>query len=316
MKVSTVVPVFNEGSAIENNLRQIHETLSSIEGFEIELIVVDDGSTDDTVSGVLGLCQKLENLQLISFSRNFGKESAIYAGLTHSTGDAVIVMDSDLQHPPELTERMVNIWVGGVEVVEACKASRGKESLITRLIVKSFFILFRYLTKLDIGDKSDFKLLDRVVVDAYCDLPERKRFFRGIIPWLGFSSKKILFDVPEREYGNSSWSKPKLLRYSINALTSFTSTPLHLISLVSILFFTSSLFVGGLALYEKFRGTAVDGFTTVILLILITGSLVMFGLGQLGLYIEQIFDEVKRRPHYVINRKKSHYTNSPREKPM
>lgn len=304
--VSVVIPTFNEGEAIEHNLPVILSVLESIEDIELELLVVDDGSVDDTASRVRQLCNDHPALNLLCLNRNFGKEAAVHAGLTHAHGDAVVVMDSDLQHPPELVPNMVKLWQEGIAVVESCKSSRGKESFASRSLAHGFYTLFNMLSGFDIKNKSDFKLLDREVVEAYCALPERKRFFRGMIPWLGFSSAQLYFDVPERQFGQSAWPRLKLMRFSLTALSSFTSTPLHLVSLLGLLFLSISVVLGGIALYDKFSGDAVSGFTTVILLVLITGSLTMFALGQIGIYIEQIFDEVKQRPTYVINERKSH----------
>lgn len=307
--VSVVIPTFNEGEAIEINLPSILSELASIEDTELELLVVDDGSVDDTADKVRRLCNEYPQLNLLCLNRNFGKESAVHAGLSHARGDAVVVMDSDLQHPPSLIANMVGLWKEGISVVEACKSSRGKESISSRFLAQGFYALFKMLTGFDITNKSDFKLLDREVVDAYCALPERKRFFRGMVPWLGFSSALIYFDVPQRQQGSTRWPRLKLIKFSLTALSSFTSTPLHLVSLLGALFLFISLVLGGIALYDKFTGSAVSGFTTVILLVLITGSLIMIALGQIGIYIEQIFDEVKQRPTYVINERKSHLRN-------
>lgn len=307
MKISVVIPVFNEGNAISHNLSEILHTLEKIQNYEFQIIVVNDGSVDHTAESVLLLCKKYSALELISFNRNFGKEAAMHAGLTYASGNAVIVMDSDLQHPPEIVTDMIRIWDSGVMVVDACKISRGKESILSKTLSNSFYYIFARLTKIDIKNNSDFKLLDREVVDAYCDLPERKRFFRGMIPFLGFTTEKVLFDVPVRKMGTSSWSHFNLFKFALTALSSFTSAPLHMVSITSIIFFISSIIIGGLALYDKISGNAVTGFTTVILLILITGSLIMFSLGQIGVYIEQMFDEIKQRPYYIINDEKSYY---------
>lgn len=304
--ITIVIPVYNEGEAIQHNLPIILTELEKIDSTEFQLLIVDDGSVDNTAAIVKDFCEQNKNIELISLNRNFGKEAAVHAGLDYSHGDAVIVMDSDLQHPPNLIQKMVTLWQEGIDVVEACKSTRGKESLISRGLAEGFYLLFYYLTKLDIKNKSDFKLLDRVVVDAYCDLPERKRFFRGIVSWMGFTSAKLFFDVPERQYGESRWPRLKLLQYSISSMTSFTSAPLHLVTLLGFACFFVGFIIGGVALYDKFTGNAVSGFTTVILLILFVGSIIMVSLGQIGIYIEQIFNEVKNRPAYIINRRKSH----------
>lgn len=306
MKISVVIPVFNEDDSIVHNLPIILSVLEKLICYEFQVITVNDGSIDDTAEKIRSLCEKYSTLELISFNRNFGKEAALHAGLVYASGDAVVVMDSDLQHPPCLVVEMVQLWERGAKVVDACKSSRGKESILSRFLSQAFYYIFKKLTKIDIKNNSDFKLLDREVVDAYCDLPERKRFFRGMIPYLGFATEKVFFEVPVRQKGESSWSRFNLFKFALTALSSFTSAPLHMVSITSLLFFLASIIVGGITLYDKITGSAVTGFTTVILLILITGSLIMFALGQIGIYIEQMFDEIKQRPYYIINKDKSY----------
>jgi dolichol-phosphate mannosyltransferase len=305
--ITVVVPVFNESDAIEHHLPVILDELRRLskQGLPGVLLVVDDGSTDDTAAKVQALSERCAAVELLCLSRNFGKEAAIHAGLCYARGDAVIVMDSDLQHPPALIPQMVEGWLNGLAVVEACKASRGDESLLSRWLVRGFYRMFGALTDLDIRNHSDFKLLDRQVVDAYCQLPERQRFFRGLIAWMGFPTGQLFFDVPQRRQGRSAWSRLKLLRLSLTALTSFTCKPLHLVTVLGLCGFAISVIIGAIALYDKFSGHAVSGFTTVILLILLIGSLVLFGQGLIGIYIEQIFNEIKQRPTFLMNRQKS-----------
>lgn len=304
-KVDLVIPVYNEGRSLESNLQLIEQTLTAVPGVEFSIIIVDDGSTDPaTIACLESYGQGREHSQILSLTRNFGKEPAIQAGLEHSDADAVIVMDSDLQHPPALIPKMVGIWRQGVDVVEACKISRGKESAGKRLLTRGFYRIFELLADRELSGHSDFKLLDRKVVQAYLQLPERKRFFRGLIPWMGFAAAQVYFEVPQRTQGQSGWSWIKLLRLSVDALTGFSSAPLYLINILGLVCLALSLGIGGMALYYKFCGLAVSGFTTVILLILLIGSFIMFGLGLLGMYIGQIFTEVKGRPLYVLDKKK------------
>jgi len=303
--ISIVIPVFNEGDAIERHLPVIFENIKQIKEINISILVVDDGSTDNTAEKLKKLCELYNRLNFICFNRNFGKEAAINAGLQQSDTDAVIVMDSDLQHPPQLIDKMIALWRQGIDVVEAYKICRGKESYLSRLMGHGFYGLFGILSGMNIKNHSDFKLLDRKVVDAYCAMPEKKRFFRGIIPWLGFSSAQIPFEVPDRLHGVTAWSRLKLLKFSFTAITSFSTVPLQIITFLGVLCFIISFIIGSLALYHKYMGNAVSGFTTVILLILIIGSLLMIALGVIGIYIAHIYDEVKRRPDYLIDPNKS-----------
>lgn len=308
--VTLVIPIFNEAAALEQHLPVIFDTIALLTTVQWKILLIDDGSTDNTLEKLKKLSSKYENLRYLSLNRNFGKEAAMLAGLQHSDSDAVIVMDSDLQHPPALIPQMLALWQQGVAVVEAYKISRGTESWLSTWLARSFYQIFRTVAEIDITNHSDFKLLDKQVVEVYCQLPERKRFFRGMIHWLGFPTAQLPFSVPPREHGVTAWSKLKLLKFSFHALTSFSSLPLQLITLFGIFCFFLSIFIGGIALYHKVSGVAVSGFTTVILLILLIGSLLMFALGLLGMYVAQIYDEIKQRPIYLINWQKSHFSST------
>jgi dolichol-phosphate mannosyltransferase len=304
-RIDLIIPVYNEGPKVQGNLEKIAESISHIPDIRFSFIVVDDGSSDQTHNYLQRFLESKPDSQLICLTRNFGKEGALLAGLEQSGGQAVLVMDSDLQHPPELIAKMVNAWQQGLDVVEGYKSSRGKESLGKRFLADTFYSVFEFLAGKNLRNHSDFKLLDRRVVDTYLALPERKRFFRGLIPWMGFAFAQIPFDVPERDNGQSRWSLLKLFRLSVDALTSFTSAPLYLINIMGLICLLLSLVIGGITLYYKFVGVAVSGFTTVILLISLIGSFIMFGLGLIGMYIGQIFAEVKKRPLYIVDERKS-----------
>lgn len=312
--IDIIIPVYNEGHALKTNLSEIRDTLHRIPDVSLRIIIVDDGSDDETGSVAAECAQKNSDVEVVSLTRNFGKEAAILSGLEFSRADAVIVMDSDLQHPPGLAGRMIDLWRQGLDVVEACKLSRGRESVVKEKLARSFYFLFRSFVGMDLENHSDFKLLDRKVVRAYLGLPERKRFFRGLIPWLGFSSAKIYFEVPERKHGRSGWNIFKLFRLSIDAITGFTSAPLYLIILAGLLSLVMAVVIGGTALYYKFAGIAVSGFTTVILLILLLGSFIMFGLGLIGIYLGQIFEEVKNRPVYLVDKTRSTLSDKENQK--
>lgn len=304
-KITVIIPIFNESATIKHSLTILHNEIKKIPEIDFSILLVNDGSSDNTLEVLKEILPSQLPINVLNFTRNFGKEAAIYAGLEYSKqADAVIVMDGDLQHPPSLIPQMVKLWFEGIVIVEGCKINRGKETLLSKIFAHSFYFLFRKCTNFNLKNQSDFKLLDRKVVENYCAFPERKRFFRGLISWMGFSSAQLFFDVPERQYGQTVWSRYKLLRFAINAITSFSSVPLHLISVLGVVCFSISLIIGGIALYDKWNGQAVSGFTTVILLILIVGSLIMFGLGLIGVYLEQIFDEIKQRPLYIIQQNK------------
>ncbi|MFD1677497.1 glycosyltransferase family 2 protein [Alicyclobacillus fodiniaquatilis] len=300
VEISVVIPVMNEAQHIRNTLALIAAFVSQSSS-SFEVIVIDDGSTDGTWDALCLAASDLPQVYGIRLSRNFGKERALCAGIEHAKGKAVLVMDADLQHPPELISKMIDQWRNdGVQVVEAVKRTRGRESLGYRVGTKMFYGLIHRLTRYDLNGASDFKLLDRKVVDAWLNMPERATFFRGMTAWLGFTKKELEFDVAPRTSGTSKWHFISLVRLALNAVVSFTSWPLRLVTLIGILFFLGAVILGIQTLYMKLSGSAVTGFTTVILLLLGMNSVIMLSIGILGEYIAAIYDEVKGRPRYVV----------------
>jgi glycosyltransferase involved in cell wall biosynthesis len=300
-KLSIVIPLYNEGSSLREALYEIRRHTASIP-MECEFVLVNDGSTDNTWEEICRLSRETGQVRGVRLSRNFGKEAAIAGGLLLAQGDAVIVMDGDLQHPPELIPEMVQLWrEGQADIVEAVKRDRGRESMAAGFRARLFYAMMRRLTDLDLENASDFKLLDRSVVDAHNRMPERTRFFRGIVSWLGFRKVQLPFSVKGRTEGSSRWSTRQLVRLAINASTAFSSLPLHLITIMGLLTFAVSIVVGLHTLYMKFSGSAVSGFATVILLLLFIGSVLMMSLGIVGVYISRIFEEVKQRPRFIIS---------------
>lgn len=298
---SVVVPCFNEGPDLGDAISQIRDQCLRVD-LPFEIVLVDDGSRDHTWREVLALADRFPEVRGSRLSRNFGKEAALCAGMDLARGAAVITMDADLQHPPELIPEMVRLWRDqGLDVVEAVKQRRGKESFFVRLGAGLFYRSVSGLSGSDLMGATDFKLMDRKVVDAWAGLGERNLFFRGMSAWLGFERGTLPFNVPDRVGGGASrWSFLQLLRLALTGVTSFSSFPLHLTTLIGLCFFLFSVLLGGHTLYMKFSGQAVSGFTTVILLLLIMGSCILLSLGVLGLYVARIYDEVKRRPRYLI----------------
>jgi glycosyltransferase involved in cell wall biosynthesis len=301
--LSLVIPVRNEAPVILRNLAQIRAVAERAGGGTalLEIVCVDDGSSDGSGEILARLAAEDSRFSVVGFTRNFGKEAAIAAGLQRARGEAVIVMDSDLQHPPELIPEMVRLWRGGSLVVEAYKEHRGPEPWHSKVLAQGFYALFYLASGQDLRNHCDYKLLDRQVVQAYLGLSERRRFFRGLVHWMGFPSAQVRFKVPPRPGGTSAWSAFKLFRLSIDALTSFSSVPLQIITWVGIGTFAVSAALGVAALYQKLTGGAVDGFTTVILLLLLVSSALMVSLGVLGVYVGKIYDELKGRPLYMLS---------------
>ena len=300
-ELSVVVPMYRESGNVEVVLDAITRHVGSVCA-SYEIIVVDDGSPDDTWDRVAEAAALRPAVCAIRLSRNFGKECAVSAGLAASRGRGVLVMDGDLQHPPSLIPEMVACWRGGAaDVVEAVKRDRGRERWLSRACARAFYGLLRLLSGFDLRGASDFKLLDRRVVDAWGRMPERNLFFRGMVAWLGFRRTHLLFDVPERVGGESHWSVPALVALATGAITAFSSALLQLVTILGLLFLTFSFVLGLQTLFLKLRGGAVTGFTTVILLLLMIGSLLMISLGLIGLYLARIYDEVKGRPRFVVS---------------
>jgi len=297
---SVVIPVHNETDQIAQNLSLIHAEASKT-GLPMEMIVIDDGSTDSTWPALEKLAGQMPELKALRFSRNFGKEAAICAGLAYSSGQACIVIDSDLQHPPELIPEMVRLWrQEHWEIVEGIKKTRGSESLINRIGARFFYRTLSGLSGYNLYGSSDFKLLDRKVIDAWLDMRERNTFFRGMISWLGYRRKQVTFSVPRRRLTQSRWSFLGLFRLAVIAITAFSSLPLQAVTILGGLFLLCAMLFSGYALVMYFIGLAFPGFTTVIILELLIGGVLMISLGVIGTYIAQIYQEVKYRPRYVV----------------
>lgn len=300
-KISIVIPVYNEGRHIADSLKIIQNCLEQ-DISRYEFILVDDGSTDNTWSVLTDLAAQQTGLRAVKLSRNFGKEAALCAGLAQADGEACITMDCDLQHPPELIPEMVRLWrEEGYEVVEGVKSSRGREGVLNRTGSIIFYYMLYKLSGYNLNHASDFKLMDKKVLKAWCTLNEYSTFLRGMSAWLGFKRTAVSFEVTDRVAGRSKWSFFNLFKLAIHSIVSFSSLPLHLVTLLGILFLIGSFILGIQTLYGKIIGVAADGFTTVILLQLIIGSTLMISLGIIGTYIARIFDEVKRRPRYVVS---------------
>lgn len=298
--LSVIIPSFNEEKLIENTANTLSDILKS-ENINYELIFINDGSKDDTWAKIKNACETDSNIVGICFSRNFGKEAAMFAGLEKAKGDCCVIIDCDLQHPPEKIVDMYKLWEQGYEVVEGIKKDRGKEGFLHRFAANTFYSLISKATKINMSDASDFKLLDRKVVDTLNQLPERKVFFRALSYWVGYKKTEVLYTVNERTVGESKWSTKQLIKYALTNITAFSSAPLHIVTILGFITLAISFIFGLISLIQKLCGVAVDGFTTVILLIAFIGSVIMISIGIVGYYIARIYDEIKGRPRYVIS---------------
>lgn len=298
--LSVVIPAYNEQGMIEEAASRIHSILSDA-NISHELIFIDDGSADKTWEKIKEISKEISVVKGIKFSKNFGKESAIYAGLEKSEGACCVVIDCDLQHPPEKIVEMYALWENGYEIVEAKKADRGEESYVHRLCANAFYSIISKITKIDMRDASDFKLLDRKAVNSILNMKERNSFFRALSSWVGFKKTEISFEVQERTVGTSKWSVGSLIKYAVSNITSFSAFPMQVVTVLGAFTFLVSMVLSVVSLVQKFLGQSLEGFTTVILLQLLFSSIVMFGLGIVGYYIAKIYDEIQGRPKYIVS---------------
>ena len=301
-EISVIVPAHNEEPGIASALQEIDSVLSTCCDSS-EIIVIDDGSTDATYDVLQKLCQQQDNLRAIKLSRNFGKESAMLAGLRAANGQAVITIDADLQHPPALIPEMVEKWKAGTKVVHAVKRQRVINTFMERFRATIYNNLLKLLGGVDLRNSSDYKLVDRVIVDALInELHEYQRFYRGLVTWVGYRQEKLYFDVAERQAGETKWSTRALIGLAITGIVSFTSMPLRIVTIFGILTLLLAFGVAVEALWSWFIGTAVSGFMTIVFVLLLLGSFIMISLGIMGEYIAKIYEEVKNRPDYLVDR--------------
>ena len=298
-RLSVVLPAYNEEESVPLAADVIGDLLTQA-GIDHELIFVNDGSRDHTWRAIQEAAARRPQVRGIRFSRNFGKEAAIFAGLAQAKGDCCVVLDCDLQHPPEKILEMYRLWQQGWQVVEGVKISRGKESPLHTLAAKTFYRFLSGATRIDMSHASDFKLLDRRAVDVLVAMREKNAFFRALSSWIGFDTTQVEFEVQPRAAGQSKWSLRSLTRYAVTNLAAFSTAPLQIVTILGVLVFLCSLVLGCWSLWQKINGQALEGFTTVILLLLLIGSALMVCLGILGYYIAKIYEEIKDRPRYIV----------------
>ena len=298
--LSVIIPAYNEELSVERAYYTISKILNEAE-IENEIIFIDDGSMDTTYEKIKNLAKKEKNIYGLHFSRNFGKEAAISAGLASAAGDAVVVIDCDLQHPPEKIIEMYRLWQEGYEIVEGIKKTRGKESKIHGYAARKFYSIISSVVGFDMSNASDFKLLDRKVVDILNKIPERKGFFRAISFWVGFKKTVVEFEVNERLDGESKWSTIGLLKYAVSNISAYSTAPMQIVTVLGIMMLIITAVFSVWALIDKICGRALEGMTTVIIILIFIGSIMMISLGIIGYYVARIYDEIKGRPKYIIS---------------
>lgn len=300
--LSVITPAYNEEKMIEKTASVITSILTDA-AIDFELLFVDDGSHDSTWEKITEVSRQNSHVIGLHFSRNFGKESAMFAGLEQCRGDCCVVLDCDLQHPPEKIVEMYRLWEQGYEVVEGIKEDRGEESGAHKFAANTFYSIISKATGMDMANASDFKLLDRKVVDTLNNMPERNVFFRALSYWVGYKKTEVYYCVREREAGESKWSTKSLIKYAITNLSSFSSVPLHIITVFGLIMLIISIVFTVITLVQKFSGVALGGFTTVIILLLFAASMIMISLGIIAYYIGKVYEEIKGRPRFIISEK-------------
>ena len=301
-ELTVVAPVYNESLNLRELHRRVGAALVAAGATRYEIIFVDDGSTDDSASVVRALRAEDPSVRLLGFSRNFGHQAAITAGLDFSRGRGVIVMDSDLQHPPELLGVLVALWREGFEVVYTVREDTADATLLKRVTSRWFYRLLRFLAQAPVpGSCADFRLLDRKAVDAFKSMRERTRFLRGLTTWVGFRSVAVPYKADRRFAGASSYSLRRMLRLATDGVTSFSTSPLYLSLYLGLLEATAGFVYGLYVLYARlFTDEAVPGWASVILLVTWSSGIQFVMIGVLGIYLGKVFEEVKQRPLYLL----------------
>lgn len=298
---SVVIPVFNEEAVIKQSYRRLKQVMDSTDE-SYELIFVNDGSSDRSVMLIKGFCDQNESVKLISFSRNFGHQVAITAGMDYATGRAVVVIDADLQDPPELILKMIAKWKEGYEVVYAKRIYRKGETFFKKQTAHLFYRMLRACTETDIPvDTGDFRLIDRKVCDALKQLPEKNRYVRGLVSWVGFKQTAVEYNRDPRLAGETKYSLKKMIKLSLDGLTSFSFMPIKLASYIGALFIALGLaYVVLLLLFKLLGSVAIGGWNLVIACQLVLTGFLLTMMGIMGEYIGRIYDEARNRPLYIV----------------
>jgi polyisoprenyl-phosphate glycosyltransferase len=307
-KVSVIVPVYNESGCLEILAQKLIKTLSEYSDFEI--LFVDDGSNDNSLEVIKKLHSTNKNINYLSFSRNFGHQNALRAGLMNAKGDCIISLDADLQHPPEIIPALISKWLEGYEIVFTVRKDTKKTSIVKRLSARLFYKLMNWISDINFEQgEADFRLLDRVAADELNKMGENAIFFRGIIKWLGFSQIGIEYIPDERFWGKTKYSRKKMFALAVSGITGFSIKPLRISTFIGVSIAFMSLIYGLYALYIKmFTDNSIEGWTSVFFMVTFIGGIQLIIIGILGEYIGNIFIESKKRPHYII--KENSLTNA------
>lgn len=301
-KVSILIPFYNEQEVLPSLFERLQSLIDSNDNYQWEVMLINDGSTDNSLCLVKQMRLRDKRFRYIDLSRNFGKETAMLAGFDNVTGDCMVIMDADLQHPPEVIPQMLKLWEEGYDDIYGKRKNRGKEPWLRRKLSLLYYKLLQKTTNVSIlQNVGDFRLLDRICIDALCSMRESQRYTKGMFQWIGFKKKEFTFDQDDRVAGNTKWSYIKLLNLAIEGITSYTTSPLKIATvmglIVSLCAFIYMLFVLIKALVV---GDPVAGYPTIMVVMLFLGGVQLLSLGIIGEYIGRIFNETKNRPAYFI----------------
>jgi dolichol-phosphate mannosyltransferase len=301
--VSVVAPVFNEEATIEEFVRRV---VASLDQREFELVLVDDGSTDETPGLIDAMADRDHRVRVVSLSRNFGHQAALTAGLDHARGDAVVMMDSDLQDPPELIPTMLEHWARGSDVIYAVRTERSGETRMKLATASWFYRLFSRLAQIELTQNAgDFRLLDRSALDSLNSMRERNRFLRGMSVWVGYTQTAVPYERDPRHAGETKYTPRKMVRFALDAIFSFSHQPLQLATLAGFIVAMIAFMGIPVAIALKLAGEYVSGVTTVLLAVLLLGGIQLITVGIIGEYLGRVYDEVKRRPLYLVRARKN-----------
>ena len=301
-KVSIIVPAYNEEASLQALYESVCQLADTLPAYDVELLFVNDGSTDTTQDIITSLADKDHRVAFVQLSRNFGKEAAMLAGFDHAKGDCAVVIDADLQHPPHVIAEMLQWWEQGYEDVYARRRTRGKESWLRRRLTLLFYHILARSTRFNVlQNVGDFRLLDRKCIEALRQLRESERYTKGLYSWIGFRKKDVLFDQEDRRYGESHWSLLKLTAFAIEGITSFTTAPLRLATLLGFLTGAGAIVYLIYTLVKAIiYGDPVAGYPTLICVMLFLGAVQLICLGIIGEYLGRVFNEAKHRPIYLV----------------
>jgi glycosyltransferase involved in cell wall biosynthesis len=301
--LSVVAPVYNEEGTIEQFYGRVRDAL---DGVEFELVLVDDGSSDGSAEILERLSETDPRVCVVSLSRNFGHQTALTAGLDHARGNAVVMLDADLQDPPELIPRMLDHWRGGCDIVYAVREAREGESRFKLSTAKWFYKLFDKLAQVELEHNSgDFRLLDRQALDALLSMRERNRFLRGMTVWVGYTQAAVSYKRDPRYAGETKYTLSRMLKFSLDAISSFSHRPLQLATLLGFVISTVAFALIPVVLILRILGSYLPGFGSITIAILLLGGIQLIALGIIGEYVGRIYDEVKGRPLYLVRARRN-----------